>query len=161
MFYEWFWIYQARDELEWDLERGTRQDSYSQVTMVRMAGRPLTVPAFSSSSSSLTQFLCVALAAWNSLCRPGWPWTHRDPIASVSQVLGLKVCATTAWYPVFFCVVYGSSSWVNELLLPKQRSRSSFLPRQILVGRAQRKCPVARSQPAARACLQQPAAGVA
>jgi hypothetical protein len=30
--------------------------------------------------------------SWNLLCRPGWPWIHRDPPASVSWVLGLKVC---------------------------------------------------------------------
>ena len=29
--------------------------------------------------------------------RPGWPWTHRDPLASTSWVPGLKVCATTTW----------------------------------------------------------------
>ena len=28
-------------------------------------------------------------------CRPGWPQTHRDPPASASQVLGLKVCTAT------------------------------------------------------------------
>ena len=32
-------------------------------------------------------------SGWNSLCRPGWPWTQK----STSQVLGLKTCATTAW----------------------------------------------------------------
>jgi hypothetical protein len=31
---------------------------------------------------------------WLSLCRPGWPWNHRDLAASASQVLGLKVCTT-------------------------------------------------------------------
>jgi hypothetical protein len=30
-----------------------------------------------------------------SLCSPCYPRTHRDPSASPSQVLGLKVCATT------------------------------------------------------------------
>lgn len=30
-------------------------------------------------------------------CSPGRPWTHRDPSASVSWVLGLNMCATTAW----------------------------------------------------------------
>jgi hypothetical protein len=42
-----------------------------------------------------------------SPCSPGCPGTHsvdqaglehRNPPASVSQVLGLKVCATTAWH---------------------------------------------------------------
>jgi hypothetical protein len=41
-----------------------------------------------------------------SLCHPGCPETHsvdqaglelRDPPASASEVLGLKVCAITAW----------------------------------------------------------------
>jgi hypothetical protein len=41
-----------------------------------------------------------------SLCSPGYPGTHsvdqaglelRNPPASASQVLGLKVCVTTAW----------------------------------------------------------------
>jgi hypothetical protein len=29
--------------------------------------------------------------AWNFLCRPGLPQTHRDPPAFTSQVLGLKM----------------------------------------------------------------------
>jgi hypothetical protein len=33
--------------------------------------------------------------SWNPLCRPSWSPTHRDPPASTSQVLGLKVCTTT------------------------------------------------------------------
>jgi hypothetical protein len=47
-----------------------------------------------------------------SLCVPGCPGTHfvdqaglelRNPPASASQVLGLKVCATTAWlFTVFY-----------------------------------------------------------
>ncbi|XP_052602769.1 mitochondrial carrier protein SCaMC-3L isoform X1 [Peromyscus californicus insignis] len=34
--------------------------------------------------------------SWISLCRPGWPQTHRDPPGSASRVLGLKACATNA-----------------------------------------------------------------
>lgn len=30
----------------------------------------------------------------DSLCTPGWTWTHRDPLASAPQGLGWKVCAT-------------------------------------------------------------------
>jgi hypothetical protein len=30
------------------------------------------------------------------LSTAGWPETHRDPPASASEVLGLKVCATTS-----------------------------------------------------------------
>ena len=36
----------------------------------------------------------VSLAR-NSLCRQGWPRTHRDLPASASQVLGSKACATS------------------------------------------------------------------
>jgi hypothetical protein len=32
----------------------------------------------------------------NSLCRPGWPWTHRDLPASAFQVQGLKACTATS-----------------------------------------------------------------
>jgi hypothetical protein len=50
-----------------------------------------------------------------SLCSPGYPETHsvdqaglelRNPSASASQVLGLKVCATTA-QPGMFVINYG------------------------------------------------------
>ena len=34
-----------------------------------------------------TGFLCTVLAVLNSLCRPGWPQTHRDLPASASRVL--------------------------------------------------------------------------
>jgi hypothetical protein len=46
-----------------------------------------------------------------SLCSPGCPGTHfvdqaglelRNPPVSASQVLGLKVCATTTWHNVTF-----------------------------------------------------------
>jgi hypothetical protein len=41
-------------------------------------------------------FLCIIiLAVLDSVCRTGYPPTHRDPPASTSKVLGLKVCATT------------------------------------------------------------------
>ena len=43
----------------------------------------------------------VALAVLG-LCRPDWPWVHRDPTASASWVLRLKVWAITpgflSWY---------------------------------------------------------------
>lgn len=39
----------------------------------------------------LRRGLCLI---WNSLCRPAWPPVHRDPPASLSQVLGFKVCVT-------------------------------------------------------------------
>ena len=41
--------------------------------------------------------------SWNLLCRPSWPQNYRDPLASISWVLSLKACSTTAWlYPAFF-----------------------------------------------------------
>jgi hypothetical protein len=50
-----------------------------------------------------------------SLYSPGCPGTHfvdqaglefRNPLVSVSQVLGLKACATTAWLFFFFFFMY-------------------------------------------------------
>lgn len=37
------------------------------------------------------------------LCRQSWLWPHRDPPASISQMLGLKACATA----------YGNSLLIN------------------------------------------------
>lgn len=34
--------------------------------------------------------------AWDSLCRPEWPWAHKYLLASASWVLGLKVWGTTS-----------------------------------------------------------------
>lgn len=50
----------------------------------------------------VTDFHCIALAAWNS--RIGWPRTHRDPLASHSQLLmlRLKMCATLSGSSLFF-----------------------------------------------------------
>lgn len=46
--------------------------------------RPLPLP-----SSPLRQVpLCSC--GWNSICIPGWLWTHRDPLASPSQLLRLR-----------------------------------------------------------------------
>ena len=52
----------------------------------------------------LKEFLCsFGTCPGASSCRPGWPRTHRDPHASASRVLGLKVCATIARrYLVFY-----------------------------------------------------------
>ena len=41
--------------------------------------------------------LCNSPSCPGTLCRPGWPQTHRDPPVSASQVLRLKACTTTAW----------------------------------------------------------------
>jgi hypothetical protein len=58
-------------------------------------------------------FVCLFVFVFQdrvSLCSPGCPGTHsvdqdglelRNPPASASQVLGLKVCATTAWLSIF------------------------------------------------------------
>ena len=37
----------------------------------------------------------IAMAIPNLLCRPSCPWTHRDPSASASRVIGLKEGATS------------------------------------------------------------------
>ena len=36
--------------------------------------------------------LCILVCPWNSLCRQGWPQTHRDPAVS-ALVQGLKACS--------------------------------------------------------------------
>ena len=54
-----------------------------------------------------TGFLCSFRGSSGiSSCRPDWPWTHRDPLASASQVLGLKTCVPTAWLVVMFYHTY-------------------------------------------------------
>ena len=46
--------------------------------------------------------LCSPRLFWDSLCRPGWPQTHRDPPASSSQILELKVCTIMPYSWVTF-----------------------------------------------------------
>ena len=41
-------------------------------------------------------FLVQPWLSCNSLCKAGWPWTHRYPPVSASQELGLKVYTTTS-----------------------------------------------------------------
>jgi hypothetical protein len=59
--------------------------------------------------------LCFAFQDSGSLCSPGyprthsvyrsgWPRTHRDPLASASQVLRLKEYASTAWAAECFLI---------------------------------------------------------
>jgi hypothetical protein len=42
--------------------------------------------------------------SWNSLCRPGWPHTHRDLPASASRVMGLFIvfCFVLFCFVLFF-----------------------------------------------------------
>lgn len=57
---------------------------------------------------------------WNSLCGVGWPWTHRDPLASVSQVLEWKVwtqCLAKSSFLYSLCV-----HWAHKLSLLSQLS---------------------------------------
>ena len=58
--------------------------------------------SFLHSKNSTTMFFCLNIIfsaflrqgltmypwlSWNSFCQPWWPWTHRDPPTSASQVL--------------------------------------------------------------------------
>lgn len=49
-------------------------------------------------------FCCYGVCFCNffSLCITDWPGTHRDPLASTSPVLGLKVCATMPGHHLLF-----------------------------------------------------------
>lgn len=51
-------------------------------------------------------FECVTLP-WNSLCKPGWPPTHRHSPASTSRVLGVKAWATNAYLFLITCLSLG------------------------------------------------------
>ena len=58
--------------------------------------------------------------SWNSLCRPGWTWTHEDPPASASCVPGLKACATTVWQLVYIfnsCILWTIHRFAKVLKL--------------------------------------------
>jgi hypothetical protein len=53
------------------------------------------------------EVICFCFSETGFLCSPGCPGTHfvdqavlelRNPPASASRVLGLKACATTAWF---------------------------------------------------------------
>jgi hypothetical protein len=87
-------------------------------------------------------FVCLFVCFWDrvSLCSPGCPGTHfvdqaglelRNPPTSASQVLGLKVCATTArlfsilnmlftYYYYYYYYILGKSKafWVNMKTFP-------------------------------------------
>jgi hypothetical protein len=70
-------------------------------------------------------FVCVCFFFFLdrvSLCSPGCPGTHfvdqaglklRNPLASASQVLGLKACAPTPGLPCFLHGPWRVSSWPN------------------------------------------------
>jgi hypothetical protein len=69
------------------------------------------------SKQAMMGFVCLILVFWDrvSLCSPGCPGTHsedqaglelRNPPASASQVLGLKVCTTTAPQQAMMFYVY-------------------------------------------------------
>lgn len=57
-----------------------------------------------------TSSSCVVLAA-HVLCRPSWPQTHRDPPASTSRMLGLKVCTTTLSMKYISYYIKTITSW--------------------------------------------------
>lgn len=63
-------------------------EQYEVQIQFELANRHLIVFPF------VTMSHCVACASLDMLCKAGWPGTHRDPLVSVSQALGLKVCST-------------------------------------------------------------------
>ncbi|XP_060231263.1 synapse-associated protein 1-like isoform X1 [Meriones unguiculatus] len=52
--------------------------------------QPAEEPELSHQDAGLGKFLCVAL---DSLCRPGWPGTHRD-LLDAACVNAVKTCTT-------------------------------------------------------------------
>ena len=66
-----------------------------------------------STARILRQDFYIALPGWNSLCRLGWPETHRDLPASASRTLGLKACATTV--QLFFLITKKKSLILSHI----------------------------------------------
>jgi hypothetical protein len=73
-----------------------------------------------------TGFLWVVLAVLE-LCRPGWSQIHRDPPASASPVLGLKVFAATSGTQSNMLITKFSKVSPNPSLLCVDILRKSFL----------------------------------
>ena len=59
------------------------------------------------------------------LCRPGWPWTHRDSPASGSRVLGLKVlpCLLSPCYQVLPDIFVDSLLKISSHIVGAVRQR--------------------------------------
>ena len=58
----------------------------------------------------LTDLICIQLwLSWNSLCRPDWLHTHRDPPASASWVQGVQAFNV---YVIFFISSRGYAVWL-------------------------------------------------
>jgi hypothetical protein len=79
----------------------------------------ITVPTKYSLASCFFCFVFFVFCFFEtvSLCSPGCPGTHfvdqaglelRNPLASASQVLGLKACATTARWPLALLEAYSA-----------------------------------------------------
>ena len=87
---------------------------------------------FHSSFGFLRKGFSIALKPilGTSSYRSNWPWTHRDPPASASQVLGLKVCATTAqlWCFTLLALLQGPTT-----LFPSKPQRRLNLRHEWLI----------------------------
>jgi hypothetical protein len=73
-----------------------------------------------------TGFLCIALGmSWNSLCRPGWPQTHKSawlclPSAGIKGVCHhaqLRFNVLIHWYDSLFPTYYSWSSYCSHNFL--------------------------------------------
>lgn len=49
----------------------------------------------------MSSHFIISMLAWNTVCGPGWHWTHKTPPASASQVLGLRECSPTPGFLIF------------------------------------------------------------
>ena len=87
-------------------------------TLLMVSFRPFLYSSFAFSIFfPKTGFLCsFGSCPVTSSCKPGWPWTHRDPPASASRMLGLKACATTVQpHSLFFIFLVISSFHSDEI----------------------------------------------
>lgn len=80
-----------------------------------------------------TVFLFVALAVLDLLCTPGWPQTYRDPLASVSPVLGLMVCSTIWQFRTSLNKSKAISKWLGTVPTCNSRQHLGGWCRRIVI----------------------------
>lgn len=69
--------------------------------------------------------------SWNSLCITGWLWNYKYLLASASQGLGYKLCATIFGFSMWFLFeLFFTQSWLFYSLsnLPLENIRSCWWP---------------------------------
>jgi hypothetical protein len=62
-------------------------------------------------------FFCVAMAVWNTLCRPGWPLSQKSACLCL-WVLGLKACTTNARrHQTLLSLIQVDKGYLNQVFM--------------------------------------------